>query len=125
MRDMPLDRLTFPLSHEIMPDPQERRTAARFPVNIDTSCGFVLPVVDDYGPARIQNISTDGIGLVLTRNVDVGSILVIELANKAQAFSKTVLVEVKHCTKQVGGAYLVGGHFIAPITYEEMRRFVL
>lgn len=108
-----------------MPDPQERRTAARFPVNADTSCGFVLPVVEDYGPARIQNISTDGIGLILTRDASAGSILVIDLTNKSQSFSKTMLVEVVHSTKQVGGAYLVGGAFLTPLTYEELRRFVM
>jgi hypothetical protein len=108
-----------------MPDPQERRAAARFPVNMDSSCGFVLPVVDDYGPARIQNISTDGVGLILSREVAKGTILVIDLTNKAQNFSKTMLLEVMHATKQVGGTYLVGGAFLVPLTYEEMRRYVM
>jgi len=108
-----------------MPDPQERRAAARFPVNVDTSCGFVLPVVDDYGPARIQNISTDGIALVLSRDVAPGAILVIDLTNKMQNFSKTTLIEVVHSTKQIGGAYIIGGAFLAPLTYDELRRYVM
>jgi len=108
-----------------MPDPQERRTAARFPVNVDTSCGFVLPVVDDYGPARIQNLSTDGIALVVSREIAAGAILVVDLTNKLQNFSKTALVEVVHSTKQLGGAYIIGGSFLAPLTYDELRRFVM
>lgn len=109
-----------------MPDPQERRIAARFPVNANTSCGFVLPVVmEDYGPARIQNISTDGVGLLLPRDLEIGTVVVMNLTNAAQNFSKTMFLEVVHSTRQISGAFLVGGSFVTPLTYEELRTFVM
>ena len=49
-----------------MPEPIDRRASERFPVNADTSCSFVSPVVEDFGPVKLQNLSMEGIGLFLS-----------------------------------------------------------
>jgi hypothetical protein len=107
-----------------MADPADRRTQERYQVNTDTSCSFVSPVVEDFGPARIKNISMDGIGLLMTRKVEVGALVAVTLTNPAKNFARTVLVRVAHATAQPGGC-LIGGTFSAPLSYQELSTMVM
>lgn len=107
-----------------MPEPNDRRTTDRFPVNADTACTFISPVVENFGPVKIQNISREGIGLLVSRKVEVGSSLALTLANVSRQFTRTVLIRVAHATQQ-HGAYLIGGTFNTPLTYEELTKLVL
>lgn len=107
------------------PNPKEQREAERFPVNTHTVCSFASPVLEDFAPLRITNISTKGVGLVSNEKLPVGLLMAVTLANPAKRFSKTVLVRVVHVTAQSGGAFLVGGIFESPITYEELCLFVM
>jgi hypothetical protein len=107
-----------------MPDPADRRAAERFPVSADTSCSFAAQVVEDLGPVKVKNLSMDGIGLISTRRVDAGKMVVITLANASKSFSKTMVVKVAHVTAQPGG-FLVGGTFSSQLTYQELTTLVL
>jgi hypothetical protein len=99
--------------------------ADRFPVNKDTRCEFAAPVAEDLGPSRIQNVSTEGVGLLLTRRVEVGARLAVSVANPAKGLARTLLVQVVHVTQQAGGSYLVGGTLSTPLTYEELTALVM
>jgi hypothetical protein len=107
-----------------MPEPVDRRQSERFPVNADASCPFLSPVTEDFGPVKIRDISMAGIGLLMSRRIEPGSLLAITLANSAKNFSKTVFVRVAHVTF-MSGNYLVGGNFTVPLTYQEMTSLVL
>jgi hypothetical protein len=107
-----------------MPDPADRRATERFPVSADASCSFLSPVVEDFGPAKIKNISQEGIGLIVSRRVEPGSLLAVTLSNPGRGFSKMVLVRVVHATIVQGG-YLVGGTFSSPLTYQELTTLVM
>jgi len=93
-------------------------------VNSETACTFVSPVLQDFGPGRIQNISMDGIGLLLTSRVEPGTMLAVTLVNAARGINKTVLVKIAHATAQPGGC-LVGGTFSPPLTYQELTALVM
>src|SRR5262245_1363461 len=108
-----------------MAEPRDRRTVERFPVNADAGCPFASPVVEDFGPARIKDLSMQGVGLLTSRPVAVGAMLAVVLENKARGFKKTVLVRVAHATTQAGAGYVVGGNFTTPLTYQEMSALVL
>lgn len=107
-----------------MPDPRDRRAAERMAVNATTTCGFAGPVAEDFGPVKVRDVSMDGVGLLLTRQVAVGALLAVQLSNPAQKLSKTVLVRVAHVTAAHGG-YLVGGTFNEPLTYQEFTALVM
>jgi hypothetical protein len=96
----------------------------RMPVNADTSCSFVAPVVADFGAAKIKDISMQGIGLIVGRKVDPGALLAVTLTNPAKGFAKTMIVKVAHATPQPGGC-LVGGNFTVPLTYQELTTLVM
>jgi hypothetical protein len=100
------------------------RTADRFPVNAGAACSFASPVVEDFGPVRLLNVSMAGVGLRLARRVEPGTLLAIGLSNPTKGFAKTVLVRVSFAADEPGGC-VVGGTFVAPLSYQEMTALVL
>jgi hypothetical protein len=107
-----------------MNEPADRRAEERFAISSDTFCTFVSPVLEDFGPAKIKNISLEGIGLVVAHRVEPGSLLAVNLLNPVRGFVKVVLVRVVHTTAVQAG-YLVGGTFSSPLTYQELTTLVL
>jgi hypothetical protein len=107
-----------------MPDPIDRRAAERFPASDDTVCTFASPVVEDFGPVKVKNISMDGIGLLISRSVAVGSMLAVCLENKARNFTKIVMVRVAHVTP-AHGHFLVGGTLNVSLTYQELTSLIM
>jgi hypothetical protein len=104
---------------------KEQRESERFPVNASSACVLASPVSEDFGAFRVKNLSNRGIGLITSKSLDVGSLLVIKLANSAKNITKTMLVRVAHVTPHPGGIYLIGGVLDTPLTYEELCGFVM
>jgi hypothetical protein len=107
-----------------MPDPADRRASERMAVSAEVGCAFLSPVVEDFGAAKIKNISMEGIGLVVARRVEPGTLLAVTLVHSGRNFTKTVVVRVAHSTTQPGGC-LVGGTFQTPLTYQELTTLVM
>lgn len=107
-----------------MPDPRDRRASERMAVNAATTCGFAGPVAEDHGPAKIRDVSMEGIGLLLMKQVAIGTLMAIVLSNPAQKLNKTMLVRIAHVTA-VHGGFLVGGTFSEPLTYQELCALVM
>ena len=108
-----------------MTEPIEQRAAERFAVNATTVCTFASPVLEDFGPVKIKNISTMGVGLITSQPLAADMLLALKLVNPAKKFSKTTLVRVVHVTLQSAGVFLVGGHLDTPLTYEELCLLVM
>jgi hypothetical protein len=82
-------------------------------------------VLEDFPAPRVKNVSTDGIGLISHEALAVGLMVVVNLVNPAIKLSKTLRVRVVHCTKQADGTYLIGGTFLTPLAYTELRSLVM
>jgi hypothetical protein len=108
----------------MMADANDRRAAERMAVSAGTSCAFAGQVTEGIGPVKVRDVSMTGIGLILSRRVEVGSLLAITLVNSAQKLSKTVLVRVAHVT-DVPGGFLIGGTFTESLTYQELTALVM
>lgn len=104
---------------------KEQRESERFPVNANSSCVLAGPVATDFGPVRVKNVSNNGIGLITSKKVEVGTLLAVKLANPAKNFAKTMLVRIAHVTQQPGNTFLVGGTLDTPLTYEELTMLVM
>ena len=109
---------------KLMSESADRRAVERMAVTSGTTCTFISPVVEDFGAALVRDISLNGIGLVVTRKVEVGTLLVIELVNQAREFSKPMMVRVAHVTP-VNGGFLIGGEFTTPLMYQEFTGLVM
>jgi hypothetical protein len=105
-----------------MADYQEKRTGERFAVGVHVDCVLASPVLEDFGKIKVKNISTTGVGLILTEPVPPGMLLVVKLVNPAKRFSKTILVRTVHATAEVSGSYLIGGNLDTP---SPTRNFVI
>jgi hypothetical protein len=103
----------------------EKRAVERFPVSSAAGCTFASPVLEDFGPVRLVNVSPHGVGFVTGQPLAAKMLVAMSLANPAKKFSKTMLVRVVHATAQPGGSYLVGGAFETPLTYEELCALVM
>ena len=107
-----------------MADSTDRRAAERMVVNAGTGCSFAGLVSDDFGPVKIRDVSMNGIGVVVSKRVEVGALLVMTISQAAQRLSKTMLVRVAHVTP-IHGGFLVGGTFLEQLTYQELTALVM
>ncbi|MCI0379582.1 MAG: PilZ domain-containing protein [Gemmataceae bacterium] len=107
-----------------MSDPSDRRNSERFPVTGETICPFAGKV-HDIGVTKIKNVSMEGIGLILSKPVEVGSLLAVTIVNKSKSFHRVTLVKVAHVTPQMSGHYLVGGTFDTALSYQDLTALVM
>src|SRR5881227_3342645 len=70
------------------------KAPARRPNGIEAFCRSVAAVKDDPWPARVRDLSSGSIGLVLTRRFEPGTLLVIELEKKTQSLTHTLVGRV-------------------------------
>jgi hypothetical protein len=99
----------------------ERRIAVRYSCDVEATCqpGSVLPT-DNGWPAKAQDISASGIGLILNRCFQPGTFLKIELRGPS-AIPMHFLVSVAHSTPRQDGEWLVGCAFLREMSEDELR----
>ena len=103
----------------------DKRQSERIAVNATSRCDFASPVLEDFGPVKIQNVSLEGIGLIVSHNLTPGLLLTINLINPEKKFSKTMLARIVHSTPHSTGAFLIGCKFNVPLLYEEFSALVM
>ena len=91
--------------------PADRRTAARYSVAADAS---EPPVLDEHGApltAEVLNISAGGIRMLISKRVEPGEILKLELPSKDQWGVMKLLARVLHVERHASGSWEVGCTF--------------
>lgn len=73
--------------------------------------------------ARIQDISTQGIGLIVDRSFAQGSVLVLRFPDSSLE-SRPILVRVKHLHPLNAGEFKVGCTFVVPLREEQLAELV-
>ncbi|HXG10762.1 MAG TPA: PilZ domain-containing protein [Gemmataceae bacterium] len=112
---------TIPLSHlKKSLVTEERRARVRYPVDLDTSFRSLGQSKDEGSMARVWDISTLGISLLLDRRIEPGTTLVVELT-KRPAISRVLLSRVKHATEHQNGSWVIGCEFIGALTDSELQ----
>jgi hypothetical protein len=98
----------------------ERRRSARHPYPLDNP---VLVKAADGEPieGQVRDVSLGGIGLVLRRRYEPGTLLNVEITNRSGLFSCTLVVRVVHISKGGDGTFLVGGAFVLTLRCEDLR----
>jgi hypothetical protein len=96
----------------------ERRTAVRYICKLKAAC--VQGVTAQFKPsklARVNDISTGGLGLHLGEPFAVGGQLTVRLhARTSEPLTALMEVRVAHASEQIDGTWFLGVAFIEPLS---------
>ena len=96
------------------------RSGVRLAVSPETAKHLVAAVGEALWPARVLELSSAGVRLLLRRRFEPGAWVLLELANRARASSCALVLRVTHVTDQGDGAFVLGGAFARKLTYQEL-----
>ena len=100
---------------------RERRASVRLQSSAKGSCQS-LSVRREMGwEASVRDISCDGIGLVLPRRFEVGTLLAVELTEEAEGPKHLLLARVVRTLPQSESSWLVGCTLVNPLTEDELQ----
>lgn len=103
--------------------PGERRAAPRLDSTLKLACYPVGSGLRERRQARVRNVSRTGIGLLVDRPWQTGTILIVEFP-PTEDTAKAVRARVIHATAQLGGLFLVGCSFEPSLTDTEVQLLV-
>lgn len=107
------------------PSPQgptpERRASIRQRFDWDVTCELSSYGVSERWSAQVRDISSDGLGLVIDRPFDVGTILEIELMSRDGSIGYTIVARVTRSEALGDGRVLAGCQFVGRVADEELR----
>lgn len=102
----------------------DRRDDPRFYAKLETSC---VPTgtedVDKPWPARVQDISSTGLSLVLRRRFERGTFLTLDLENPTEKFRRTVIVKVVRIRRTRNGEWNLGCALDGEFDLESLEMF--
>jgi serine/threonine protein kinase len=104
----------------------ERRASVRYPSNMDTACQRKLSIhlndeEQDAWKASVRDLSTRGMGLLLSRRFEKGTILHADLQTLDKRVTRTVEIRVTRVDEAGRGVWYIGCTFTKPLTKEEVR----
>lgn len=74
-------------------------------------------------PARIQDVSTQGVGLIVDRSFPKGSVLVLRFPGSSLE-TRPILVRVKHLQALSKDEFKVGCTFVVPLSEEQLAELI-
>ncbi len=120
-----MSELNSTLDGEIpyLPPDQDRRAAVRHPARRGALCHPVAAEAAPAWQARVRDVSSLGVGLVLERWVEPCTLLEIDLPRADGGVLRTVLGRVVYVEAETAGAWVVGCAFISELDDAELRLF--
>jgi hypothetical protein len=100
--------------------PSDQRTWNRYPCDVRASYRLAADPEDGPRPVKVLNISASGVGLLVDRPVDNGTLLSVDLCSPAGAAGKTMLSCVVHVSRQGEGEWALGCNFISELSEAEL-----
>jgi hypothetical protein len=103
----------------------ERRASVRYPCDPDSfspdnSCRPITTSQKDSWLATVRNLSTGGIGLVVARRFELGTLLQVDLEDANHTARSSFLVRVVHIAAGEGKAWLLGCAFTSKLTESDL-----
>ena len=106
------------------PQAAERRAWVRYPPRrLEMLWHLFGMKPPEQRASRIQDISTQGIGLIVDRSFAQGSVLVLRLPGTSLE-SRSILVRVKHIEPLANGEFKVGCTFVVPLSDAQMTELI-
>jgi hypothetical protein len=101
--------------------PQDRRASVRHQSSAKGSCQTLSAGRESSWEAIVRNISSDGIGLLLSRRFEPGVLLAIEVTDKSEGQTRLLLARVIHATARPEGGWLTGCCLLNTLTDDEVQ----
>src|SRR5262245_18744994 len=120
---MPQSPQTNPPSDSSAVSVDDRRAHVRFPCELD---GSFSPITGNRGTqwtGKICDISQGGIGIVLGRRFELGTLLSVEIQEADGRSSGSLLARVVHVTPHTGGGWVIGCCFTSEIGEDEVKLY--
>jgi hypothetical protein len=121
-----LDDLSLRLLHaeRIRPTAPDARRWVRFPCNVETVCYTSETAPGERRPARILNVSSGGVGLLLPCEFAEGTLLHFELPTGKDSPRRKVLVRVVRALEHGSTGWVLGCEFADRLDEAELERLL-
>jgi hypothetical protein len=103
------------------PRAAERRATVRYPSTLLTSLKPLGGGKNASWEAEIRDVSAGGLGLIVRRRFERGTLLAIEPAGPGAEAPALLLAQVVHATSQPHGRWLVGCKLVRELSEAEVR----
>jgi serine/threonine protein kinase len=109
---------------------RERRTAMRYECALPTTCTINpsvhcdAPEEEPQADAQVCDLSAGGIGLLLARRFEPGSILTIVVSSESGHFQRTRDLRVLRVTKADGQGWFLAGTLLEKFSKDELRQLL-
>ncbi len=109
---------------------RERRTAMRYECALPTTCTINPSLhpdaseVESQTDAQVCDISVAGIGLLLARRFEPGTVLKVVISNAKGDFAQTREVQVLRVTKADGKGWFLAGILLKKLAKKELRQLL-
>jgi hypothetical protein len=103
------------------PQVSDRRAGSRCSCTLSAICEPIPAGVAGHFTGTVQNISENGIGLLLDREVTAGSSLWVVMRGADDILLGKMMIRIVHATRQTDGHWLHGCLFTKEATDQEMQ----
>lgn len=100
---------------------RERRASDRCDSNAKGTCQTLSNRRESGWEATVRNISCEGIGILLGRRFEPGTLLAIEVTESNEQRQRLLLGRVAHATLQPDGKWLIGCTLMNPLDADELE----
>jgi serine/threonine protein kinase len=112
------------------PSVKEKRQAVRYPCAVVSLCELATSIhpqettVLDRWEGQVVNLSATGLGLVLSRRFESGTVLGVVLENSARTFQLRADVRVIRSLRSEKSQWFLGAAFTQPLAKESLRKLL-
>jgi len=99
---------------------KNKRATVRYRCAPATPGRVILPDDHEYQRAWVLNLSRAGVGLHMARNLEPGTLLVIQLKGNGGGKSYELAAQVAHATPQLDNEWLIGCAFLRPLSEQDL-----
>jgi hypothetical protein len=105
--------------------PIERRSEPRLSPSEELVCKILDRTGRPWQPANILDLSQHGIRISTTLVPRSGYLWLVLLTKKSDGFARTMLIRIRHSSREGTGNYIVGGKFIRDLSSIELEALTL